>query len=86
MLIEKFFLYLLRSSGVFLLYISGMLEMQMKDELKSYLPVLFSKDALDHARYLSLVCFLALVGNYFVNNNFLIFFPKFRDLFSLSFF
>ena len=86
MLIEKFFLYLLRSSGVFLLYISGMLEMQMKDELKSYLPVFLFKDALDYARYLSLVCFLPLVGNYFVNNNFLIFSPKFRDLFSLSFF
>ena len=59
---KKVFLYLLRSVGVFLLHISGMLEMQLKDELKSYLPVFLFKDALDYAIYLLFFGFLALVG------------------------
>ena len=63
-LTERLFLYFLRAYGVFLLHISGMLEVQMKDELKSYLSMFMFKDALDFAGYLPLFYFVAMVGNY----------------------
>ena len=65
-LTERVFLYFLRAYGVFLIHISGMveMEMQMKDGLKSYLSMFLFKDALDYAGYLPLFCLIALVGNY----------------------
>ena len=65
-LTERVFLYLLRAAGMFLLHVSGMLEVQMTDELKSYLSMF--KDALDYARYLPLFYFGAMVGNYYYQN------------------
>ena len=61
---ERVFLYLLRAAGMFLLHITGMLEVQMTDDLKSYLSMFIFKDALDYARYLPLFYFVAMVGNY----------------------
>ena len=63
-LTQRVFLFLLRAAGVFLLHTSGMLEVQMKDELKSYLSMFMFKDALDFAGYLPLFYFVAMVGNY----------------------
>ena len=50
MLAKKFFLYLLRAAGVFLLHVSGLME--FKDDLKSYLPMAMFQEALDYAGYL----------------------------------
>ena len=60
-LTERVFLYLLRAAGMFLLHVSGMLEVQMTDDLKSYLSMFMFKDALDYARYLPLFYFVAMV-------------------------
>ena len=67
-LTERVSLYFLRAYGVFLLHISGMLEVQMTDDLKSYLSMFMFKDALDYARYLPLFYFGAMVGNYYYQN------------------
>ena len=58
MLAKKFFLYLLRAAGVFLLHISGMLE--LKDELESYLPIF--REALDYAGFFPHFYLFAMVG------------------------
>ena len=60
MLAKKFFLYLLRAAGVFLLHISGMLE--LKDELESHLPMF--REALGYAGYCPHFYLFAMVGNY----------------------
>ena len=63
-LAEKVFQFLLRVTGVLFLHISGMLEMQMMDELKSCLPMFMLQDAQYYAGYLPLIYFVTMVGNY----------------------
>ena len=63
MLAKKFFLYLLRAAGVFLLHVSGMLE--SKDELEFYLPMF--REALDYAGYLPHLYLFAMVRTFIVN-------------------
>ena len=73
---QKFFLYLLRAAGVFLIHISGMLD--WKDELKTYLFLPVFQDTLEYTGYLPHLYLYVLVGIFKMKiylSNHLILFP-----------